>query len=183
MNDASRLELVNQYQNMARKLAWQFWKTLPVSTKMWVDPEDLISDALLYIVDRAPEMYNAKRGRWSTFLTTGISNLFLNFALSQQTKKRFGFNVPAEDLDRLGVGKKDGAIQRCEAIDALLKTYSEASLELRVAMRQWFSVEKHKFRRSATAKRNYQEFAELAEKNKLSPNDCRVLMRGGMCLD
>lgn len=183
MNENSQMKLVNQYRAMAQKLAWQFWRTLPVSTKMWIDHEDLVSEAYLYILSRARETYDATRASRSTFLWTGISNLFLNFALSQQTKKRFGFNVPAEDLDRMGVGKRDKTIERTEAIDALLLTYHEASEDCRRGMRQWFGVEKSKVRRSASAKRNYQEFAQLAAKNRLTPNDCRNLMRGGMCLD
>jgi DNA-directed RNA polymerase specialized sigma24 family protein len=179
----ARLHLIEQYRNLARKLAWQYWKSLPVSTKVWVDVEDLIEDAYLYILSRATDTYDGGRGKWTTFLTTGISNLFLNFAQSQQTKKRFGWMHPLETLDKLGIGKRDEGVSRAEAIDALLSTYGQASDPCRGAMRQWFGVERRKVKRSAAAKQIYKEFQVLAERNRLSPNDCRKLMRGGLCLD
>ncbi len=181
--EVARLQLIEQYRNLARKLAWQYWKSLPASTKVWVDPEDLIEDAYLYILSRASTAYDVGRGKWTTFLTTGITNLFLNFTLSQQTKKRFGWNHPLETLDQMGIGKRDKGVGRLEAIDALLNVYTQASDPCRGAMRQWFGVERRKVKRSAVAKALYREFAILAEQNRLSPNDCRELMRGGLCLD
>lgn len=172
--------LLEQHRGMVLKLAWQYWRRLPSYTKIWVDPEDLIEEAYLYILSRAQGSYDRRRAGQSTFLWTGLTNLFLIFAMRQQTKKRFGWSVPLEELQALG--KRDTGVGRVETIDAVLKCYQQASEECRQEMQKWFGFERIKVKRSEQAKRVYLEFKILAERNRLSPNDCRQLMRGGLCL-
>jgi hypothetical protein len=172
--------LLAQYRGLVIKLAWQYWRRLPVSTKMWVEPEDLIEDAYLFILTRHAQTYNNKRAMRSTFLWTGIGNLFLNFALSQQTRKRFGWPVPLEEVETMG--RRDDRIQRVESVDAIIRIFNQASPECQVEMRRWFGFERPKVRRSEQGRRIYKEFSELAYQNRVSPDDCRKLMRSGLCL-
>jgi DNA-directed RNA polymerase specialized sigma24 family protein len=174
-------QLLSQYRGMVIKLAWQYWKRLPEMVRVWVDPEDLIEEAYIHVLSRGRSLFDRRRGGQSTFLYIGISHLFLNFAIAQQAKKRFGWAVSVDELRVLG--KRDSGLGRVESIDALLRCYQQASEECKGEMRRWFGFSKPKVHRSLYHQRIYQEFRQLAEHNRLSPNDCRVLMRSGMCLD
>lgn len=176
-NESDVIE-IEQYKKMIYKLAFRSWKQLPVSVKMWVDPEDLIADAYLYILACAKYSYKGTRAGKSTFLWTGISNLFLNFALKHQAKKRFGWRVPLEDIEWFG--RQDKKIIEREALVALSRIYLEASEDCRDRIKIWFGQETVRAKRSEKEKQIYTEFYVLAKKNGLSRDDCRELMRGGV---
>ncbi len=169
---------IEQYKKMVLQLAFKCWRQLPVSVKMWVDPEDLVADAYVYILAWAKFRYKESRAGKSTFLWTGVSNLYLNFALKHQAKKRFGWRIPLEDVQWLG--KQDKKIAEKEALDALSRIYSEASKPCRNRIKSWFGQEMVRARRSEKERRVYEEFSLLAKKNGLTRDDCRELMRGGV---
>lgn len=170
--------IVARYKGLVYQLAFKSWYQLPVSVKLWVSPEDLVADAYLYILSHAKYHYKGHRAMKSTFLWTGVSNLFLNFALKHQTKKRFGWQVPLEEMEWLG--KKDANIAQHEALDALARTYREASQGCRRGIKQWFGQENTKPRRTEKERQLYEEFRLLAQKNGLTRDDCRELMRCGV---
>ena len=170
--------ILKQYRGLIYKLAFKSWRQLPASVKMWVEPEDLVADAYLFILASAKFSYKKARAGRSTFLWTGVSNLYLNFALKHQAKKRFGWRIPIEDVQ--WVGKSDTKIAEKESLDALSRIYFEASEECRRGIKKWFGQEPVRAKRSEKEKRIYGEFYQLAKKNGLSKNDCRELMRGGV---
>lgn len=174
----SDMAIIDQYKRMVYQLAFKSWRQLPASVKMWVDPEDLVADAYLYILAWAKFKYKRTRAGKSTFLWTGVSNLYLNFALKHQAKKRFGWRVPLEDIEWFG--RKDKKIAEKESLDALSRIYSEASEDCRGRIKKWFGQEPVKTKRSEKERRIYTEFYQLAKKNGLSKDDCRELMRGGV---
>lgn len=137
-----------------------------------------MQEAYRAVLENANKKYDGRAGQ-TTFIYVGISNLFLNFAISQQTKKRFGWNVPLEDVV---LWVRDRQTERVESVDALLTCYAQASEECRQEMRGWFGQERPKVRRSELGKRIYREFRILADANGLTANDCRQLMRGGLWL-
>jgi hypothetical protein len=172
------IAVIEQYKKMVYQLAFKSWRQLPVSVRMWVDPEDLVADAYVYILALAKFSYQKNRAGKSTFLWTGISNLFLNFALKHQAKKRFGWHVPLEDVNWLG--KQDKKIAEKESLDALSRIYAEASEDCRDRIKKWFGQTAVKTRRSKKERQFYEEFCFLAKKNGLTKEDCRELMRGGV---
>jgi len=178
---ASDAALLEQYRGMIRQLSWKAWLQLPASVKMWVGPEDMVSDAYVYILSVLKNnRYKKSRASRSTFTWVGVTNLFLNFAASHQTKKRYGWSIPLENIEWMG--KPDPEIRNREALDALSRTYREASPDCRHQMQRWFGQEPVKARWSEKEQRIYREFALLAAKNRLTRDDCRELMRAGVCM-
>jgi DNA-directed RNA polymerase specialized sigma24 family protein len=172
--------VIEKYKGMIYKLAFKSWRQLPASVKMWVEPEDLVADAYVAILANAKFRYKKTQSSVSTFLWIGISNLFLNFALKHQVKKRLGWRVPLEDIEWFG--KSDAKIAEREALDALARTYFEASEDCRARIKKWFGQVPVRAKRSEKEKQFYQEFCRLAKKNGLTKNDCRELMRGGVLI-
>ena len=177
--DVPELFQYEKYREMVAKLAWRFWYQLPAATKMWVSPEDLIADAYVYIISQARKSYDKTRASQSTLLWTGVSNLFLNFALKHQMKKRFGWRVELDDKHSW-MGARDKGVSRYNSLEALSKVYSEASKECRQRIQLWFGQEPVKIKRSEKERKLYEEFRGLAMKNGLSVDDCRMLMSGGV---
>lgn len=167
------LEVLEKFKGLVLKLSWQYWKRLPQHTKVWVDPDDLIEDAYLYVLSRAADTYDKEKASRCTFLWVGVNNLLLNFAMSQQTKKRFGWNVPVEELEV--IGKPDPSVAGMEARDALNKIYNEASDELKKEMQNWFGPIRPRLR-TKRVHENRREFLALATKHRLTEDDCRHLM-------
>lgn len=171
-------KVIEQYRGLVWKLAWQYWWRLPVQAKCWVDPDDLIEDAYLYVLTTvAKGTYDRRRGGKTTFLWVGVNNLLLNFALSLQAKKRVGWVVSLEELH--AVAKADRELGRVEAEEALNRTYRDASVSLKKEMKNWFGPGKPKVRRSKEAKGLQGEFLDLARRNRLTAQDCRELMGTG----
>jgi hypothetical protein len=180
--DEKDLSVIRQYRGLVLELAWRYWKTLPAHTKMWIDPDDLIEDAYIYILTRVgSRAWNPKRGTRMTYLYCGISSILMNFSMSQQAKKRFGYPVPLEDVYHLG--GLDKKMIQWEAEEALNKIYKEASPELKAQMKKWFGPGKPRGQRTVNASQFYFEFRGLAERYRLTPNDCRKMMGAGMWMD
>lgn len=178
------LAVIAQYRGLVLKLAWMYWRKLPAAVKVWVDPDDLIEEAYVSVIrDEAKRQWDAKRGRKSTFVWTSLNSMFLNFALAQQTQKRFGWRITLEDLACLGLGEDDKSIATLEAKQAFEKVWWASSSSLRGYEREWFGPEKPRMKWSEETRAAYREFRGLADKYRLSPNDCRQLMRGGMWLE
>lgn len=173
-----QLALLAKYRKLVLKLAWEYWKRLPASVRIWVDPEDLIEEAYVYVIRQEARDYDKRRGNPTTFLWTGISNLFLNFAASYQTRKRFGWRVPLEDL-WMG-GEHDRELKRIEAREALEQVFKEGSPELQKEILEWFGQAGSRVKWSKAAKRLYEEFRRLAKKHGLSPEDFRQLIRSDL---
>lgn len=189
MNAASEKQerdlcVIRQYRGLVLELAWRYWKMLPANAKLWLDPDDLIEDAYIYILTRVGNRaWNPKRGSQMTYLWMGISSILQNFSIAQQAKKRFGFIVPLEDIQH--VGGLDRKVIQWEAEEALNRVYSEASPKLKDLMKKWFGPEKPRgtMLRSSKATEMYFEFRGLAEKHRLSPSDCRKMMGAGVWVD
>ena len=173
--------ILQRHGGLIRKLALKFWRQLPVSVKMWVDLDDLIIEGQIYVLHQMREHYDRFQARESTFLWVALSNMYLNFALRYQVKKRAGWMVPLEDVTWM-LGTQDAVIAQREALDALAKTYKQASKECRAEIIRWFGQEPVRAGRSARALNVYEEFRQLAQRNGLSKEDCRNLMRSGVCL-
>lgn len=173
--DTTTLE---QYKRMIYKLAYRSWRQLPTSVKMWVDPDDLAADAYVYVLSWARFHYNRRKASKSTFLWTGISNLFLNYAIKHQSQKRFGWRLSLEDV--FWLGKQDKQIAELEALMALARVYKQASEPCKVRIKKWFGQEKVKVRRAKRELVFYEEFQSLASRNGLTRDACRELMRSGV---
>jgi hypothetical protein len=174
-----QLRVIEQYRGLVMKLAWEYWRRLPVYSKVWIDPDDLIEEAYLFILRKATKTYDKKRASQMTFLWCGIGNLFKNFANAQQTKKRFGWSVSLEELECAGMGARDSGIAWVEAYDAAIRTYRQVSPECRCEMKQWFGPERRKVKRSGEALKLYREFYQTAHTNGLTIDDCRQLIQSG----
>lgn len=170
--------IIKQYRGMVYQLAFKSWRQLPISVKLWVDVDDLVAEAYVYILAWAKFRYKGELAGKTTFLWTGISNLYLNFALKHQARKRFGWRIPLEDINWLG--KTDKKIAENEALDALARVYREASENCRKQIKRWFGQEAVRAKRSEKERKIYKEFCGLAKKNGLTKEDCRELMRGGV---
>lgn len=173
-------KLVEQYRWLVMKLAWQYWRKLPVYTKLWVDPDDLIEEAYLFILTTAIRQYDPKRASRTTFVWVGVNSVLLNFALSQQVKKRFGWSVPLEELRF--VCKTDERLLLYESEQALNRVYESASPLLKEEMRLWFGPGKPKYHRSIASRGLQEEFKTLAHTYHLVPDDCRRLFGRGIWL-
>lgn len=178
--EESSLLLYEQYKRMAMKLAWKYWKQLPVSTKMWVDPEDLIAEAVLHVVTRIGDIYNPRKASMSTFVYCSVGSVLFNFVLAQRNSKRFSWNVSLSDEACPNIPRQDDIFQLVEARQALEKTFMQASPRLRSEICRWFSIEKRSPRYSKEGRRLTSEFAFLAKRNRLSVSDCRLLLRNGI---
>jgi hypothetical protein len=180
--ERKQLRVLEQYRGLVLKLAWEYWKKLPASVKVWVDPDDLIEEAYLYVIrHEAKGDFDPTRARKSTFLWTGISSILMNFALAQQTQKRFGWRVSLDEL--LFIGRRDREIDKLEARESLRCTFEAASPGLRREMLKWFGQQKPKIPWSKEAMKMYQEFRLLADKYRLSAEDCRQLMRSDLWVE
>ena len=181
-NQERDLLVIQKYRGLVLELAWRYWRTLPAHTKIWVDPDDLIEDAYIYVLTRVGKRaWNPRRGAQSTYLWCGISSILLNFALSQQTKKRFGYRLPLEDIKAIAL--PDRRLATLEAEEALNKTYQEASRELKWQMKRWFGPSKPRFGHSDKSFFLYSEFRNLAARHRLTSEDCRRLMGSGVWID
>jgi hypothetical protein len=172
------VELVGQYRGLAMKLAWDYWKRLPAATKMWVDPDDLIAEAICHIVTFVLNDYDKKRASLSTFMYCSTNGHLMNFALAQTAAKRYGFRADLEDA--WGVGVKESKFQLVDALNAFEAVYGQASEGLQDEICQWFGVDRKAPRRSAEGKELIREFGHLAYQNRLSESDCRLLLRSGV---
>lgn len=173
-----KLSLYEQYRDMARKLAWQYWKSLPTTTKMWVDPEDMISEAVLHVMSFVGRNHDAKRGSLSTFIYCTVNSHLLNFALSQQNGKRFCWRRDLEDAGH--VWKEENLFQLIEARNALEVIYRKASVDLRREICVWFGPERRAPKWGVNGKALTQEFSQLARTYRLSEKDCSLLLRSGV---
>lgn len=163
---------------MARKIAWQYWRTLPASTKMWVDPEDMIAEAVLHVMSFVGRNHNAKRGSVSTFLYCTVNSHMLNFTLAQQNKKRFGWRKDLEDVGHLHVDEK--LFDLIEAREALEVVFKKASPDLKDEIRRWFGPDRRAPRWGVNGRALTSEFYRLARIHRLTPSDCRLLLRSGV---
>lgn len=179
-NERSGIALYAQYKRMAMKLAWKYWKQLPTSAKMWIDPEDMIAEAVLHVVTRISDIYNPKKSSMSTFVYTSVGSVLFNFVLAQRNSKRFGWNISIEDEACPVLMKRDEVFQLVEAKMSLEKIFVQASPKLRSEIGRWFSTERLAPRYSKESKRVIMEFAFLAKRHQLTPSDCRLLLRSGI---
>ncbi len=181
-NEERDLLVIQRYRGLVLQLAWRYWRTLPAYTKIWVDPDDLIEDAYIYILTRVGKRaWNPQRGAQSTYLWCGINSILLNFTLSQQTKKRFGYRLPLEDIKAMAL--PDRRLARLEAEDALNRIYREASQELKEQMKRWFGPGSPKHGRPGKVLPLCSEFKSLTTRYRLTADDCRQLMGKGVWID
>lgn len=175
--EKKQLATISQYRRMVMKLAWSYWKRLPEATKAWVDPEDLIEEAYIFLLKTAANQHNSnydkRKSSMSNFTWVGVSNMFLNFTLSQQTAKRYGFSAPLEEA--FDYGKRDHEIDYINATQALQRVITQASPELHSEILKWFGPRAPRLKWSFEAKQLYREFYVLAVRNGLNANDCRTL--------
>lgn len=175
----SKRMLYESYKNMARKLAWQYWKSLPASTKMWVDPEDMISEAVLHVLSFVKANYDLKRGSISTFLYCTVNSHLLNYTLAQQNGKRFGWRLDLEDVGHLH--SEESLFRLVEARQALEVVFSKASPSLQNEISIWFGPGKRRAPRwGISGKALTSEFYHLARQHRLTESDCRLLLRSGV---
>lgn len=186
--------LIEKYGDLAKKLAWECWKGLPGPTKVWISPEDLISEAYLCFILNIQANYNPMKASACTFIWHSLKNMFVNFQKHHWVKKRNGVTLHIEDILEAGdeeesseetflwMGKDDANVAQREALNALALIYWSVTPECRLAMQRWFGQEKTIVLRSAKAKKVYDEFALMAGSTNLQPEECLELMRGGVCL-
>jgi len=172
-------ETFRGYRDLAAKLAWKYWKTLPPSAKVWIDPEDLVAHAYLCMVEKFPK-YDHKKSLRSTYMWYVISNDLHNFVRQQCMKKRTGIAVSIDAIAE--PGRPDLLIRQREALYSLAKVYETVSPECRLEMQRWFGQDVLRGRYSYRCKRAMEEFRQSANRFRLTPEDCRTLMRSGVCL-
>lgn len=174
----SKRTLYEEYKNMARKIAWQYWKTLPASAKMWIDPEDMISEAVLHVMSFVGKNFNPKRSSLSTFLYCTVNSHMLNFTLAQQNGKRFGWRKDLDDVLHLHV--EESLFQLIEAREALEVIFRKASPDLRMEIKKWFGPERRAPRWGVNGRALTSEFKHLAHSHRLTASDCDILLRSGV---
>ena len=167
------------YRDLAGQLAWKFWRALPPSAKAWIDPEDLVAHAYLSMVQKFPH-YNDKFAGKTTFFYYVLSRELQNFVRSKRCKKRMGEVVPMASVPELG--RPDAMVKQTEALYSLAQVYAEVSPKCRKEMKRWFGQKPVPVRRSEMGKRAMEEFRIKADKYRLTADDCRTLMRSGVCL-
>lgn len=64
-------------RNLIWSKAWQAWKRLPPSAKIWVDVDDLYQEAVLEVIAKS-EKYNPSAGAWTTYVWTVVHNRLSN---------------------------------------------------------------------------------------------------------
>lgn len=175
-------ERLLQHQGLVAKLAWRYWWGLPRAMRCWVDPEDLMEEAFVYLLARGLRRYERQRSMESTFLWTGVQNLFLNYVKSQLVQKRKVELTALEDLELVGKtpGKTDCIVLQTDAQEALGSIYAQASPELRQSLRRWFSADFKLMRKGYRFWSTVGEFRELARREGLTIDDCRMLLRSGV---
>lgn len=187
--------LIEKYGDLAKQLAWRYWRKLPPATKLWVDPEDLISEAYLWFVETMQTKYDPTKACGCTFVYHALNNMLMNFCIRHQQRKRQGItlsldeameamaNKGAPQFNPKYLGKSDGSFRKVEAYDALAKVYQESSRDCKKEIRRWFGQNnRERPRRSVKGLDVNKEFRYRAAMNRLSENDCRELMRSGVCL-
>jgi hypothetical protein len=179
----SQLFLYEQYKHMAMKLAWKYWKQLPASAKMWIDPEDFISEAVLHVVGFVRKNHDVSRASVSSFLYCTVGSHMLNAVLAQRNTKRFGWMVSTEDENCPQLFQTEYSIQLIEARQALEKIFRQSSPRLRTEIGKWFGIERSGPGYSKKSQELVSEFAHLAKRNGLSASDCRLLLRSGVWVD
>lgn len=173
-----------QYRDLARKLAWQYWKTLPLAAKMWVDPEDMVAESYLHLMRVVVKnkietrRYKQELSSLTTFVYWTIDHHLLNFAIAQQTGKRFGYRADLEAAAPIHVEEK--LFSLFEAKEALEAVYRRASPALKDEIALWFGAERKTPRWGLDGRAMIQEFAGLAQKYRLTQNDCALLLRSGV---
>lgn len=173
-------EMLERVRGMVIKLAWESWRMLPPQTKVWVDPDDLVEECYIHILDDILERYDGRAG-YTTFLWWAEKNRLLRWAQRQLTQKRLGITIPLEDAE--WVGKKDMGQTKIEAEDALLWVYEMASPQLRVQMRAWFCPQFKLRMRSDEFPEAAKEFRTLSGTSRLFYEDCLKLMQNGFTID
>jgi hypothetical protein len=195
--DVARVEeLIVKYGDLAKKLAWKYWKKLPPAAKMWIDPEDLISEAYLCFATKIKEKYDANRASESTFIWHTLSNLFTNLCLQQAQSRRKAITLSLDEaLEALSsegeipkfdikfLGRPDQLVKQREALYSLASVYRDAGEECQARMRRWFGQRPTKLKRLSWEDKIWNaEFKFLADKYRLNMDDCLLLMRSGVCL-
>jgi hypothetical protein len=176
----SQLFLYEQYKRMAMKLAWKYWKMLPLSSKMWIDPEDFIAEAVLHVVGFVRRNHNASRASVSSFLYCTVGSHMFNAVLSQRSAKRFCWRVSLEDESCPAIPYSEKLFQLVETKQALEKVFSQASPGLKTEIGRWFGAERRAPGYSRKTVELIKEFGFLAKRNRLSESDCRLLLRSGV---
>jgi hypothetical protein len=179
------VELLEKYKGIAIKLAWEYWKKLPAATKMWIDPEDMIAEAVCHLVafvlnerQKTHVGYDKERAGFGTFLYMSTNGHMMNFMIAQLAAKRYGFRADLEEA--FGVGVKENRFQLVEALNAFESVYQQASFLLKREISSWFGAGRKAPRRSRVGRELIGEFAFLARKNSLSESDCRLLLKSGV---
>jgi hypothetical protein len=173
-------EMLQKVRGMVIKLAWESWRQLPPQTKVWIQPDDLIEECYLHVLDDILERYDGRAG-YTTFLWWSTKNRLLRLAQKQLTQKRLAVTVPLEDAD--WVGERDDGQNHCEAVDAILWVYEQASPQLRVQMRAWFCPQLKLRLKSTEFQEAAVEFRTLSQTSRLHYEDCLRLMHNGFIMD
>lgn len=174
-----QLKVLSQYRNLVLKLAWEYWRKLPASVKLWLDVDDLIEDVYVFVLKSAARKFDPTRGSQTHFLWHGIRNFLFAFHRSQIRQKRFALQaVPIESIES-ELQEDDNNIETMHAKECLSRTYEQASTELRAEIVQWFTEQSFDVHWSIDARAAYREFERIARSNRLTPDDCLKLLRSG----
>lgn len=140
-HSAVRLE---NYIPLIAKIARQHHSHLPVSRRIWVDPEDMVHDGIEIATTRIlPNFVRGKGAVFTTWLQTCLDHYFQNYIKASYCQKRNnGLAIPLEDIAYLLADKSfklnvDGLVAK----DLLLRIYELASPNLQYYMCLWFFVQ------------------------------------------
>lgn len=175
-------QMLEKVKGIVIKLAWESWLQLPRQTKVWVQPDDLIGDCYLYVLQDVLNKYDGRAG-YTTFLWWTIKNHLINLAQRHLAQKRLAITVPLGNGDSI-VDTRPTCQDWCDAVNSIAWVYSKASPQLQVQMRAWFC---YSLQRRTGKKVDFQEMAAefrfLCENSHLHYDDCLMLIKSGFQVD
>ena len=198
---------LENYRGLVLQEAWKVWSQLPKQTRAWIGLEDVVETGM----DFAWRTYTGRYGehrRWNIAAKAGFGwyikkHLKLHFMNqfvtpyyeAKQRCDRYTVSIDQKRAEAKERGDADGFWEQlfataapqfdCFIVDDMVQLYEAASKGLQEQIIVWFlRPERTKLHVSGKPfERAKHEFRFLADRFRITIDDCRHFMRSPVCLD
>lgn len=149
---------------------------LPASAQAIMSREDLFQECMLELQRKRYRYYDARRGKFVTFVYVVVQRYIERQRQYHSRKKRQHTDV---EYDSLAHGKKtfdDERICESEAVQSFVKVWKKLDQKLRLEVQSWFLAVGPPRRRKLPNSRSYIVFRRKAKHYGLTPEHCMSIM-------
>lgn len=120
-----RIQIEN-YRQLVSMMAWRAWRRLPIHTRIWINPEDMISDGM-WQAHRMTLTYNPNYANFTTALYHRLHKFYINDYLEFHSAQQRGWVRPPRTKTTEGKPIPHISMQAIE--EAMRRKSTKASLD------------------------------------------------------